>query len=104
MQTHVNPLPRPSAWDHSTLPYSPVEPVFLFWLKPGDPCMRVVVPNALGEYHQLIPGMPYYELPVATTGLCELRPPHALADARCQVEWDQLPVHPLEHLRNFVKS
>ncbi|KAG8345116.1 hypothetical protein ERJ75_000237900 [Trypanosoma vivax] len=110
------PVVRPCTWDHKTLPYVPAEPCLLYYLIPGDLVINLIVPNARGEYPDLIPGMPYLEELVqqqeereeeednAVVPLMEYAPPPLTADVETQVEWKDLPVPPSTHLALYERA
>nr|CCC91381.1 conserved hypothetical protein [Trypanosoma congolense IL3000] len=106
------PKVRPCGWDHKTLPYIPKEPCLLYYLIPGDPVLHAAVPNARGEYPNLIPGMPYVEESMESeedtedtpvVPLIEYAPPPLLVDAGTQVGWDDLPIPPPDHFQRYEK-
>ncbi|CCW65561.1 unnamed protein product [Phytomonas sp. EM1] len=75
----------PCHWDHKTLPYKPAQPSLIFYLIPDDPVPRVFLPNARGEYYNLVPGLPYMELSeLEPVYLLEYAPPSLVVDAATQ--------------------
>ncbi|KAL7702462.1 hypothetical protein N2W54_006669 [Lotmaria passim] len=95
---------RACGWDHATLPYTPPTPCVLFYLVPGDPVWRVSVPNARGEYPNLVPGLPYREwYDMDPCFVQEYAPPALTVEAAAQVSWEELPVPPPPHLQHFIE-
>ncbi|AAZ12324.1 uncharacterized protein TEOVI_000555900 [Trypanosoma equiperdum] len=109
------PTVQPCRWDNKTLPYVPEQPCLLYYLIPGDDVSHMAVPNARGEYPNLIPGMPYLEELLleldneeeiednAVLPLVEYAPPPLTADAGVQVEWTDVPIPPPPHMMRYVK-
>ncbi|EPY35602.1 hypothetical protein STCU_01072 [Strigomonas culicis] len=78
---------RATGWDHATLPYTPHTPCILFYLVPGDPVWRVVVPNSRGAYYHLVPGLPYREYTaLRPSNLLEHAPPPFMRDVATEMD------------------
>ncbi|KAG5504947.1 hypothetical protein JKF63_04394 [Porcisia hertigi] len=94
---------RACSWDHATLPYKPPSPCVLFYLVPGDPVWRVCVPNARGEYMDLVPGLPYQEWhAIEPRYLQEYAPPALSANQSAEVTWEELPMLAMDDLKRFL--
>lgn len=94
---------RACAWDHATLPYTPPTPCVLFYAVPDDPVWRVSVPNARGEYPDLVPGLPYKEWYAMEPVYLEEFAPRALrAHKSVEATWEELSPLPMEELQRFV--
>ncbi|KAG5505429.1 hypothetical protein GH5_03450 [Leishmania sp. Ghana 2012 LV757] len=94
---------RACLWDHATLPYKPPSPCILFYLVPGDPVWRVSVPNARGEYPDLIPGLPYKEWhAIEPHYLQEYASPALSIHRSAEVAWEDLPTPPFDDFKRFL--
>ncbi|KAG5501652.1 hypothetical protein JIQ42_05502 [Leishmania sp. Namibia] len=94
---------RACLWDHATLPYKPPSPCILFYLVPGDPVWRVSVPNARGEYPDLIPGLPYKEWhAIEPHYLQEYASPALNIHRSAEVAWEDLPTPPFDDFKRFL--
>lgn len=93
---------RTSSWDGCTLPYKPSQPVMLMWKNPVSRALRVCVPEFDGSYHQLLSGVQYYERQWTHCDIQELPKSKSRASVATQVQWDDLPVPPEEHLRHYI--
>ncbi|KAK7197151.1 hypothetical protein NESM_000660300 [Novymonas esmeraldas] len=94
---------RACAWDHAALPYTPPTPCVVFYIVPGDPVWRVSVPNARGEYPDLVPGLPYQEwYSIVPRYVQEYAPPALHAHESSEAVWEELATLPYDSFKRFI--